>query len=60
MERLQDRGRFVMPDKDMLLEELYTFIEHANPSGAVFRTNHASNYDAPHCRHPAAGQGTDA
>ena len=44
MERLQDRGRFVMPDKGMLLEELYTFIEHANPTKAVFRTNHASNY----------------
>ena len=34
----------MMPDKQMLLEELYTFIEHANPTRAVFRTNHASNY----------------
>ena len=44
MARLQQKGRFVMPDKRMLLEELYTFIEHANPTRAVFRTNHASNY----------------
>jgi radical SAM superfamily enzyme len=44
MARMQEKGRFVMPDKRMLLEELYTFIEHANPTCAVFRTNHASNY----------------
>ena len=44
MARMQEKGRFVMPDKQMLLEELYTFIEHANPTRAVFRTNHASNY----------------
>ena len=44
MERMQANGRFVMPDKTMLLQELYTFIEHANPTAAVFRTNHASNY----------------
>ena len=44
MERMQEKGRFVMPDKRMLLEELYTFIEHSNPTGAIFRTNHASNY----------------
>ena len=44
MARMQEKGRFVMPDKRMLLEELYTFIEHANPTRAVFRTNHASNY----------------
>ena len=44
MARMQEKGRFVMPDKRMLLEELYTFIENANPTRAVFRTNHASNY----------------
>ena len=44
MARMQEKGRFVMPDKQMLLEDLYTFIEHANPTRAVFRTNHASNY----------------
>ena len=44
MARMQEKGRFVMPDKRMLLEELYTFIEHASPTRAVFRTNHASNY----------------
>ena len=44
MARMQERGRFVMPDKQMLLEELYTFIEHSNPTRAMFRTNHASNY----------------
>ena len=41
---MQEKGRFVMPDKRMLLEELYTFIEYANPTSAIFRTNHASNY----------------
>lgn len=44
MARMQDKGRFVMPDQKMLLEELYTFIEHAHPTQAIFRTNHASNY----------------
>lgn len=44
MARMESNGRFVMPDKRMLLEELYTFIEHSNPTGAIFRTNHASNY----------------
>ena len=44
IERMEANGRFVMPDKRMLLEELYTFIEHSNPTGAIFRTNHASNY----------------
>ena len=44
MARMQEKGGFVMPDKRMLLEELYTFIEHANLTRAVFRTNHASNY----------------
>ncbi len=44
MARMEANGRFVMPDKQMLLEELYTFIEHVNPTAAVFRTNHASNY----------------
>lgn len=44
MARMEANGRFVMPDKRMLLEELYTFIEHSNPTGAIFRTNHASNY----------------
>jgi hypothetical protein len=44
MHRMQEKGRFVMPEKHQLLEELYTFIEHSNPSSSVFRTNHASNY----------------
>ena len=59
MARMQEKGRFVMPDKQMLLEELYTFIEHANPTRAVFRTNHASNY-LPIAGNLATRQRTDA
>ena len=44
MARMQEKGRFVLPNTTMLLEELYTFIEHANPTRALFRTNHASNH----------------
>ena len=57
MERMQEKGRFVMPNKSMLLEELFTFIEHANPTSSMFRTNHASNYlpiagTLPHDKEP--------
>lgn len=44
MQRLQDKGRFTLPDPDALLQELHTFITHSNPTNATFRTNHASNY----------------
>jgi len=44
MGRLEDQGRFVLPDVRGLLQELRWFIEEAKPSGAIFRSNHASNY----------------
>jgi radical SAM superfamily enzyme YgiQ (UPF0313 family) len=42
--RLEDSGRFVLPDLPGLLGELRTFIAEAHPGDAIFRTNHASNY----------------
>lgn len=42
--RLQERGRFVLPDVPALLGELRTFVAQTAPTRAVFRTNHASNY----------------
>lgn len=42
--RLQERGKFTLPNTMGLLKELYQFIDVATPSKALFRTNHASNY----------------
>ncbi len=42
--RLQDAGRFKLPEVDGLLRELRTFIDETRPQDAIFRTNHASNY----------------
>ncbi|HJV48070.1 MAG TPA: radical SAM protein [Geothrix sp.] len=42
--RLEDQGRFELPDVHELLMELRWFVEEARPSGAIFRANHASNY----------------
>ena len=42
--RLEQRGKFSLPDTMGLLKELYQFINIANPTKALFRTNHASNY----------------
>ena len=42
--RLEEEGRFELPGVPELLTELRWFIEEARPSGAVFRSNHASNY----------------
>lgn len=41
---LMNRGRFQLPSVPEMLEELRTFVTLANPTDAVFRTNHASNY----------------
>lgn len=41
---LRDRGKFEVPPVPKLLEELRTMVEHARPTDALFRTNHASNY----------------
>ncbi len=42
--KLQERGRFCLPDVKGFLSELRTFIDEARPHDAIFRTNHASNY----------------
>jgi hypothetical protein len=42
--RLEAQGRFHLPDVAGLLRELRCFIEEAHPSGAIFRSNHASNH----------------
>lgn len=41
---LAGRGKFELPAIDQLLGELRTMVAGANPTDAVFRTNHASNY----------------
>lgn len=41
---LAKKGRFEVPPIEGLLGELRTMVEHARPTNAVFRTNHASNY----------------
>ena len=43
-ERLQRTGHFTLPAVPALLRELRTFVAEARPSGATFRTNHASNH----------------
>lgn len=42
--RLEDQGRFELPDVRGLLTELQWFVEEAHLSAAIFRSNHASNY----------------
>ena len=42
--RLQERGKFILPDIEQLLRELQIFLRDSKPTSAVFRTNHASNY----------------
>jgi radical SAM superfamily enzyme YgiQ (UPF0313 family) len=44
MEKLQSSGRFALPSVSRLLEELRTLVRDAEPTDALFRTNHASNY----------------
>ncbi len=51
----QAAGRFVLPDQPGLLRELRTFVADAKPTGALFRTNHASNYLALAGRLPDDG-----
>ena len=43
-EKLTRTGRFTLPPVPDLLRELRVFVAEASPSGAVFRTNHASNH----------------
>ena len=42
--RMEAKGRFRLPEVPVLLCELRTFVAEANPTDALFRTNHASNY----------------
>ena len=42
--RLEQQGRFELPEVQGLLTELRWFIEEAHPSAAIFRSDHASNY----------------
>ena len=42
--KLHARGKFELPDQRGFLEEIRLFLEETNPSNAVFRSNHASNY----------------
>ncbi|MCA8917484.1 MAG: radical SAM protein [Planctomycetes bacterium] len=42
--RLEESGRFELPDIMGVLTELRTFVDMTRPSDAIFRTNHASNY----------------
>lgn len=42
--RLQQRGEFELPSVEQMLGELRTIVALAEPSNAVLRTNHASNY----------------
>ncbi len=42
--KLAQSGRFELPSIECLLHELRTIVAEANPSDAIFRSNHASNY----------------
>lgn len=42
--KLEETGRFELPDIMGLLRELRTFVDLARPTDAIFRSNHASNY----------------
>ncbi len=44
MATLADRGAFELPSIERMLEELRTMVAESRPTGAIFRTNHASNY----------------
>jgi len=42
--KLAQSDRFAMPTVERLMRELRILVDGANPSDAIFRTNHASNY----------------
>jgi radical SAM superfamily enzyme YgiQ (UPF0313 family) len=42
--RMEEKGRFEMPEVGTLLRELRTIVVESQPQNALFRTNHASNY----------------
>jgi hypothetical protein len=42
--RMQEKEKFELPPIEGLLWELRTMVDESRPTGAIFRTNHASNY----------------
>ncbi|MFW5878904.1 MAG: radical SAM protein [Myxococcota bacterium] len=44
LEKLQRTGRFELPSVEEMLRELRIIVGSAQPTDALFRTNHASNY----------------
>ena len=42
--KLVESGGFEMPSVECLMRELRIIVEEADPTDAVFRSNHASNY----------------
>lgn len=42
--RVAESGRFEMPSVEALMGELRILVDRCDPSDAIFRTNHASNY----------------
>ena len=42
--RMMEKGHFELPTISGLLEEMRTMVAEAQPTSAIFRTNHASNY----------------
>ena len=44
IQRMMEKGRFELPSIEGLLEELRVMVAESNPTRALFRTNHASNY----------------
>lgn len=44
LQRMRDKGLFVLPDVDRMLQELRIMVDLTRPTAAVFRTNHASNH----------------
>jgi len=42
--RMMEKGRFELPSVPELLKELRTMVAESSVTGAIFRTNHASNY----------------
>ncbi|MFQ5505656.1 MAG: radical SAM protein [Planctomycetota bacterium] len=41
---LQEKGKFTLPSVEQMLAELRSIVALSEPTDAVFRTNHASNY----------------
>jgi radical SAM superfamily enzyme YgiQ (UPF0313 family) len=42
--RMMEKGKFELPSIPDLLREMRTIVAESNPTSAIFRTNHASNY----------------